>query len=175
MCFSTPQCSHWSHPCDLRDRSVAPLARSLPWAWSAGPGQAELCSPFPGRAEPPGLSQRPRKGRRSPAQAEALPVLPLPCKLPTFFHLFPAPCTSSPYATVTSRSLHCPPCQPPTWGTPGTGRGSRGQCWKKRRPAEPGVRCCSCQGLSLTHLTLFLLCPHQRDLAQAWGGGAPGG
>lgn len=92
-----------------------------------------------------------------------------------FFHLSPAPCTSSPYATVTSRSLHCPPCQPPTWGTPGTGRGSRGQCWKKRRPAEPGVRCCSCQGLSLTHLTLFLLCPHQRDLAQAWGGGAPGG
>lgn len=46
-----------------------------------------------------------------------------------------------------------------------------GSAGKKRRPAEPGIGCGSCRGLSLTHLTLFLPCSHERGLTQAAGEG----
>lgn len=143
------------------DSKTQPGTTLLPIPWVS---RAHISLPVSqGRQEDPGMS----RDAASAASSLQTPgcFLPSP-QLPT-----PLP----PVALPPRGHCHCPPCQAPTRGTPGTGRGSCGQRWKKQRPTEPGVRYSSCQGLSLTHLTLFLLCPHQQDLLQVWGGGTPGG
>lgn len=175
MCLSIPQCSHGSHLCDLRDRrdpgcGPAPEEGRESRAWL---GRALLPLPWVSRAPSPvpvsrGGQEEPGMSRDSASAARAAASLQTPGCFPTSPQL---PSPLPPVPLPSRGQCHCSPCQPPTWGTPGTGRGSCRQRCKKRRPAEPGLRCGSCQGLSLTHLTLFLLCPHQQD-RQRRGDGA---
>lgn len=123
MGLSIPQCSHWSHLSELRDRKdpgCGPACEepAVGMECRARPGTALLSLPWvsraprplpvsQGRQEEPGTSrdtaattslQTPSGFLTSPQLPACLPPVPLPPR----------------------GHCHCPPCQPPTWGTPGT-------------------------------------------------------
>lgn len=155
-----------------RTLAVALLVRSLLWVWSAA--RQSFALPSLGEQSPQPCPSVPGKAGGA-WHEQRLPVLPLPCKLPAVSS--PLPSSPHPFPLC-----HCPLEVTATAHPAGTPLGHTRHGWgilwaalEKRHPTEPGVRYSSCQGLSLTHLTLFLLCPHQQDLPQAWGGGTPGG
>lgn len=121
----------------------------------------------------PQPSQHPREDRRRPARAETLPVLLPPCKHPPPSPQLPA--SLPPALSLTQGLLRCPPCQLPTRGSPSTGRGSRGQRWKKATSRRAWHRVRILPGFEpYSSHALPPLFPRAGPNAGSWGGGAPG-
>lgn len=159
---------------DLRDRrdpgcgpaceesAVGMESRESFAAPSLGEQSPQPCPSVPGRAGGA------RHEQRCHQCCQGCRCCCFPANSQLFSHFSPAPLTPSPCATATSRSLPLPTLPATHLGHT---RHGQGFLWKKRHPTKPGLRCGSCQGLSLTHLTLLLLCPHQQDCQRHGDGG----